>query len=69
MSRFWYQFKAPFMLFTYFESILKPDDGKYSKKMNKIKTDIKVRPYTEKIKHSCNVLIVCTQHHCLWTCS
>ena len=48
-----YQFKAPFMLYVDFESILKPVDEWYRDKMNRMKAERKGRaPYTEKIsKH------------------
>ena len=46
-----YQFKVPFILYTDFESILKPVDEKYREKMNQMKTERKGKPsFTEKIK-------------------
>ena len=45
-----YQFKAPFMLYADFESILKPVDEQYRDKMNTMKAERKGKaPYTEKI--------------------
>ena len=45
-----YQFKVPFMLYTDFESILKPVDERYRDKMNTVKAGKKGKaPYTEKI--------------------
>ena len=45
-----YQFKVPFMMYADFESILKPVDGRYSDKMNRMKAGRKGKaPYTEKI--------------------
>ena len=44
-----YQFKVPLILYTDFESILKPVDERYQEKMNTIKTRRKGKaPYTEK---------------------
>ena len=43
-----YQFKVPFMLYTDFESILKPVDEQYRDRMNTMKTEKKGKaPYTE----------------------
>ena len=45
-----YQFKVPFMLYTDFESILKPVDERYRDRMNTMKTERKGKAsYTEKI--------------------
>ena len=45
-----YQLKVPFMLYTDFESILKPVDEQYKDKMNTMKAGRKGKaPYTEKI--------------------
>ena len=45
-----YQFKVPFMLYTDFESILKPVSERYRDKMNTVKAGKKGKaPYTEKI--------------------
>ena len=45
-----YQFKVPFMLYTDFESILKPVDERYRDKMNTMKAERKGKvSYTEKI--------------------
>ena len=45
-----YQFKAPFMLYANFQSILKPVDKRYRDRMNTMKTERKGKaPYTEKI--------------------
>ena len=48
-----YQFMLPFILYADFESIVKPVDERYKKKMNRMKTERKGKaPYTEKIsKH------------------
>ena len=44
------QLKVPFMLYTDFESILKPVDERYKEKMNTMKAERKGKaPYTEKI--------------------
>ena len=46
-----YQLKVSFMLYTDFESILKPVDDWYRDRMNTMKTEKKGKaPYTEKIK-------------------
>ena len=45
-----YQFKAPFMLYANFQSILKPVDKRCRDRMNTMKTERKGKaPYTEKI--------------------
>ena len=45
-----YKFKVPFILYTDFESILKPVDERYRDWLNTMKTEKKGKgPYTEKI--------------------
>ena len=63
-----YQFKIPFMLYADFESVLKPVDKRYRKKVNTVKTERKRKAsYTEKI--NTHVPSVCCVHYlCLWRC-
>ena len=58
-----YQFKVPFILYTDFDSILKPVDEKYREKMNQMKTERKGKPsFTEKKKHMYRLDGVYTTH-------
>ena len=63
-----YQFKAPFMLYADFESILKPVDERYRNKMNTVKTEKMQGIIYGKDKLTCTVRMVCTQYLCLWRC-
>ena len=57
-----YQFKVPFLLYSYSESILKSLDQKNRRKMNHLKIEWKDKDqYTEKIKTYVHCM-KCTQH-------
>ena len=61
-----YKFKALFMIYVEFESIIKPLDKENREKVNKMKTERKGKtPFTEKNKHTCTVRMVCAQHVCI----